>query len=61
VSRPAAFAPFLRGRCDWLAKYEHLWNDVEFHVCEVDLNVGGKYHYAWYAPGDNECSFRGTS
>lgn len=33
---------------------------MALHVCEVDLNVGGKYHYAWYAPGDKECSFRGT-
>lgn len=30
------------------------------HVCDIDLRVGGTYHYAWYAPGDVECSFRGT-
>jgi uncharacterized protein YndB with AHSA1/START domain len=30
------------------------------HICEIDLRVGGTYHYAWYAPGDKECSFRGT-
>ena len=30
------------------------------HICEIDLRVGGTYHYAWYAPDDKECSFRGT-
>jgi uncharacterized protein YndB with AHSA1/START domain len=47
-----------------LTKPEHisLWfpaDDVALHVCEIDLRVGGKYHYAWYAPGGTECSFRG--
>jgi uncharacterized protein YndB with AHSA1/START domain len=30
------------------------------HICEIDLRVGGKYHYAWFAPGGYECSFHGT-
>jgi uncharacterized protein YndB with AHSA1/START domain len=30
------------------------------HICDIDLRVGGTYHYAWFAPGDKECSFRGT-
>lgn len=34
-------------------------DDVPLHICEVDLRVGGTYHYAWYAPGGQECSFRG--
>ncbi|HXW78792.1 MAG TPA: SRPBCC domain-containing protein [Acidimicrobiales bacterium] len=50
---------------DALTKPEHIsvWfpaDDVTLHVCEIDLSVGGKYHYAWYAPGGRECSFRGT-
>jgi uncharacterized protein YndB with AHSA1/START domain len=50
---------------DAMTKAEHLrvWfpaDDVPLHVCEVDLRVGGTYHYAWYAPGGKECSFRGT-
>jgi uncharacterized protein YndB with AHSA1/START domain len=35
-------------------------DDAPLHLCEVDLCVGGKYHFAWYAPGEKECSFRGT-
>lgn len=35
-------------------------DDVSLHICEVDLRQGGEYHYAWYAPGGFECSFRGT-
>jgi uncharacterized protein YndB with AHSA1/START domain len=35
-------------------------DDVALHVCEIDLHVGGEYHYAWYAPGNFECSFRGS-
>jgi uncharacterized protein YndB with AHSA1/START domain len=30
------------------------------HICEIDLRVGGDYHYAWYAPNGYECVFRGT-
>lgn len=41
---------------DAITKPEHIrmWSpadDVALHVCEIDLRVGGKYHYAWYAPG----------
>jgi uncharacterized protein YndB with AHSA1/START domain len=48
-----------------ITKPEHIsvWfpaDGVALHVCEIDLRVGGKYHYAWYAPGAKECSFRGT-
>ncbi|MGH7705784.1 MAG: SRPBCC domain-containing protein [Candidatus Dormibacteria bacterium] len=50
---------------DALTKPEHIrvWfpaDEVPLHVCEIDLRVGGKYHFSWYAPGDQECSFRGT-
>ena len=50
---------------DAMTKPEHVrvWfpaDDAPLHICEIDLRVGGKYHYAWYAPGDIECSFRGT-
>jgi uncharacterized protein YndB with AHSA1/START domain len=50
---------------DVLTKPEHIceWfpaDDAPLHVCDVDLRVGGRYHFAWYAPGDMECSFRGT-
>jgi uncharacterized protein YndB with AHSA1/START domain len=48
-----------------LTKPEHIsvWfpaDDAPLHICEIDLRVGGTYHYAWYAPGDHECAFRGT-
>ncbi|MBU6514890.1 MAG: SRPBCC domain-containing protein [Acidobacteria bacterium] len=29
------------------------------HICEIDLRVGGNYHFAWYAPNGVECTFRG--
>jgi uncharacterized protein YndB with AHSA1/START domain len=50
---------------DALTNPEHVrvWFSADpapLHVCELDLRVGGKYHFAWYAPGDKECSFRGT-
>jgi uncharacterized protein YndB with AHSA1/START domain len=50
---------------DALTEPEHLrvWfpaDDAPLHVCETDLRVGGSYHFAWYAPGGVECSFRGT-
>ncbi len=39
----------------------HFSPDPEpLHICEIDLRVGGTYHYAWYAPNGYECSFRGT-
>ena len=42
-----------------LLHYEFPADDVALHVCEIDLRVGGQYHYAWYAPGAMECSFLG--
>jgi uncharacterized protein YndB with AHSA1/START domain len=50
---------------DALTKPEHLRahfspDPEPLHICEIDLRVGGAYHYAWYAPGGRECSFRGT-
>jgi uncharacterized protein YndB with AHSA1/START domain len=49
---------------DALTKPEHVrvWfsaDGVPLHVCEIDLRVGGEYHFAWYSK-DVECSFRGT-
>ncbi len=50
---------------DALTKPEHVRAHFSpdpnpLHICEIDLRVGGAYHYAWIAPGDKECSFRGT-
>jgi uncharacterized protein YndB with AHSA1/START domain len=50
---------------DALTKPEHVRmhfspDPEPLHVCEIDLRVGGKYHYAWYAPSGYECSFLGT-
>ena len=50
---------------DALTKPEHIsaWfpaDDAPLDVCEIDLRVGGNYHYSWYARGEKECSFRGT-
>jgi uncharacterized protein YndB with AHSA1/START domain len=50
---------------DALTKPEHIrvWfpaDQAPLHVCEIDLRVDGSYHFAWYAPGGQECSFRGT-
>jgi uncharacterized protein YndB with AHSA1/START domain len=50
---------------DALTKPEHVRlhfspDPEPLHICEIDLRVGGTYHYAWYAPGGYECSFRGT-
>jgi uncharacterized protein YndB with AHSA1/START domain len=40
---------------------KHFSPDPEpLHVCEIDLQVGGTYHYAWFSPRGYECSFRGT-
>jgi uncharacterized protein YndB with AHSA1/START domain len=33
---------------------------VPLHICEIDLRVGGSYHYAWISPAGIECSFRGS-
>jgi uncharacterized protein YndB with AHSA1/START domain len=50
---------------DALTKPEHVRvhfspDPEPLHICEIDLRVGGKYHYAWYSPEGYECSFRGT-
>jgi uncharacterized protein YndB with AHSA1/START domain len=50
---------------DALSNPEHIrvWfpaDDVPLHICEIAFRVGGTYRYAWNAPGDVECSFRGT-
>jgi uncharacterized protein YndB with AHSA1/START domain len=40
---------------------KHFSPDPEpLHICEIDLQVGGRYHYAWFSPRGYECSFRGT-
>jgi uncharacterized protein YndB with AHSA1/START domain len=50
---------------DALTKPEHVrawFGAKELEVCEIDLRVGGKYHFAGYVmDGDTTtCSFRGT-
>jgi uncharacterized protein YndB with AHSA1/START domain len=50
---------------DALTKPEHVRlhfspDPNPLHICEIDLRVGGTYHYAWFAPSGKECSFRGT-
>jgi uncharacterized protein YndB with AHSA1/START domain len=50
---------------DALTMPEHIriWfpaDDVPLHICDIDLRVCGAYHFAWMAPRDYECSFRGT-
>jgi len=32
----------------------------EFPVCDIDLRVGGSYHYVLIPPNGTACSFRGT-
>jgi uncharacterized protein YndB with AHSA1/START domain len=34
--------------------------DEEVTVCDIDLRVGGTYHYVMVTPDGIECSFRGT-
>jgi uncharacterized protein YndB with AHSA1/START domain len=34
--------------------------DEEMTVCEIDLRVGGSYHYVMVTKDGRECSFRGT-
>lgn len=34
--------------------------DEEMTVCEIDLRVGGSYHYVFVTKDGRECSFRGT-
>ena len=48
-----------------MTKPEHIVNwfaafDDTMTVCEVDLRVGGAYHYVAVTPDGRECSFRGT-
>jgi uncharacterized protein YndB with AHSA1/START domain len=50
---------------DVLWKPEHLRRTIapfgeEVTVCEVDLRVGGDYHYVFVTDDGTECSFRGT-
>lgn len=50
---------------DVLWKPEHLRKtiapfDEEVTLCEVDLRVGGDYHYVFVTTDGIECSFRGT-
>jgi uncharacterized protein YndB with AHSA1/START domain len=39
----------------WFAAFED-----KMTVCEIDLRVGGAYHYVCVTPDGRECSFRGT-
>lgn len=39
----------------WFAAFEDTMT-----VCEIDLRVGGDYHYVTVTPDGRECSFRGT-
>jgi uncharacterized protein YndB with AHSA1/START domain len=39
----------------WFAPFEDTMT-----VCEIDLSVGGAYHYVFVTPDGVECSFRGT-
>lgn len=50
---------------DVMTKREHLAKTFapfgeEVTVCEIDLRVGGDYHFAFVADDGRECSFRGT-
>lgn len=50
---------------DVLWEPEHLRRTIapfgeEVTVCEVDLRVGGAYHYVFVTDEGRECSFRGT-
>jgi uncharacterized protein YndB with AHSA1/START domain len=50
---------------DVLWNPEHLRRTIapfgeEVTVCEVDLRVGGDYHYVFVTDDGTECSFRGT-
>lgn len=39
----------------WFAPFEDTMK-----VCDIDLRVGGNYHYVFATPDGTECSFRGT-
>lgn len=50
---------------DVLTKAEHMRKtiapyDEEVTKCEIDLRVGGHYHYVFVTPDGTEMSFRGT-
>jgi uncharacterized protein YndB with AHSA1/START domain len=50
---------------DVMTKPEHVRNTFapfgeEMTVCEIDLRVGGDYHYVMVTDDGIECSFRGT-
>jgi len=50
---------------DVLTKPEHIRHyfcpfDETMTVCDVDLRVGGAYHYVMVTKDGKECSFRGT-
>ena len=50
---------------DVLMKPEHVRKTIapfgeEVTACEVDLRVGGDYHFVFVPDGGPECSFRGT-
>ena len=50
---------------DVFTKEEHVRNtfppfDDKMVVCEIDLRVGGEYHYVAVTPEGREMSFRGT-
>lgn len=50
---------------DVLTKAEHVRKtvapfDEEVKVCEIDLRVGGRYHFALVTADGAECSFQGT-
>jgi uncharacterized protein YndB with AHSA1/START domain len=50
---------------DVLTKAEHVRKtfapfDEEVTICEIDLRVGGNYHYVMVTKDGIECSFRGT-
>jgi uncharacterized protein YndB with AHSA1/START domain len=39
----------------WFAPFEDTMK-----VCDIDLRVGGNYHFVFVTPEGTECSFRGT-
>lgn len=50
---------------DVFTKVEHVRNTFppfgeEMAICEIDLRVGGDYHYVMVTPDGREMSFRGT-
>jgi uncharacterized protein YndB with AHSA1/START domain len=50
---------------DVFTKPEHMVKTIapfgeEVTKCEIDLRVGGEYHYIFKPDPDTECSFRGT-